>query len=253
MGAYSTPGSNFPFSNRPIKILGKNSDVDDTLEDLWEPGGTYVFPPAGGIQMRVVSTSANDTAAGTGSRQIELHYLDANYAEHDEHIILNGTTPVSTVATNIFRVLGCHSIAVGSGGVAAGNISIQNTAGTVTYGYISAGVNTMLQAIFTVPAGKKMYIFGWDGGSGTAAGGRWTEFLLRATAHDDEGTIEWLSGVFHIWDIKNIQDAQFNKPYALPIIFPEKVDIKISVRSDTSIANAICAAGIDTCLINANF
>jgi hypothetical protein len=38
---------------------------------LWS-NGTYSFPPAAGVQLSVVSTSANDTAAGTGVRQIVI-------------------------------------------------------------------------------------------------------------------------------------------------------------------------------------
>lgn len=236
-------------TGRPIKILGKNPDVDDAREDLWEIGGSYVFPAAG-IQMQVVSTSANDAAGGTGVRQIEIHYIEAiTFLEKDEIVTLNGVAPVTTLAINIYRVNGFHAIQVGSGGVAAGNISLQSVGGGVTYSRISIGLNNHLQAIYTVPDGFNLYVFAWHTGTGSTAGARWTEFILQMTAHDDEGAIEYLSGVFHIWDIIAGQDTSFDRKFSFPIKVPPKTDIKISVISDAAVSNAICSAGVDAVLI----
>lgn len=232
-------------TKRIIRIRGQNPDVDDVYEDCWEVGGNYVFPPAGGIQMRVVSTNANDTAAGTGVRQVEIHYLDANYIERDEEITLNGTTPVNTVATNILRLNSMHAIDVGSSGFAVGTINLQNTAGTVTYCRISPNKNTFLQAIYTVPKNKKLEVASFKTGSGSPAGGRYCEFLFRSTAHDDEGNIEHLDGVFHIWDITASQDNDLQTTYIHPMIFPEKTDVKVTVKSDAVIANAVATAYIE--------
>ena len=233
---------------RPVKVLGKNSDIDNVREDLIEWGGTYVFPTAGGIRMSIQSTSANDALAGTGVQRTELYYLDNGFVERDEEISLDGLNPVQTVASDILRVIGFHSIAAGTGAVADGTITCKNVAQTVTYSQITAGVNTALVGVFTVPKGYYYEIDGWDVGAGNPTGGRWAEFLLRATAHDDEGLIEYLSGVFHIWDLKASQDASFYKPFKYPIILPEKTDIKISASSDAANADASCCAMIDGAL-----
>lgn len=124
---YDIAKGNVP-NHRPIRIHGLNPDVDNVREDLIYGGGTYVFPPAA-AQMEVVSTNASDSLAGTGVQKIEIHWLDDLYVEYDEEIILNGATPVLTVATNILRINGMHSIQVGTGGVAAGDIIIRPVGG----------------------------------------------------------------------------------------------------------------------------
>lgn len=75
--------------------------------------------------MRFVSSSANDTLAGTGIQKIHIHYLDSNYVSHEEIVNMNGTTPANTVATDIFRINSMHATQVGSLEVSAGNISLQ--------------------------------------------------------------------------------------------------------------------------------
>jgi hypothetical protein len=81
---------------RPFRVIGTNPDIDNVREDIWEMGGTYVFPPAGGIQMRVVSSSASDTVGQVGAIKVHIHYLDAAGAEKSEKITMTGITPVNT-------------------------------------------------------------------------------------------------------------------------------------------------------------
>ena len=237
-------------TGRPIKILGRNTDVDDVREDLWELGGTYVFPPSGGIQISLSSTNINDNPTGSGVRQIEIRYLDNNYVERDLLLPTNGTNNVTSSITNLLRINGIHATEIGSSGSAIGNIDIKNIGGTITYARIPIGLNIFFNAIYTVPTGSHYYAFGWDVGSGTPAGGRWTEFLLRATAYDGTGIIEYKENIFHVWDIKVIQDTSFYKPFKFPIKFPEKTDIKISVISDSGTANASCAGMIEGILVS---
>lgn len=133
--------------------------------------------------MRIVSSSANDTLAGTGMRKVHIHYLDSNYVPHEEIVNLNGLTPVNTVATDIFRVNYMHSQEVGSLAVAAGNVSLQNIGGTVTYSVNQAGFNVARQAIYTVPDGVNGYISHWQASSGATTGTHFTQITLRATQH----------------------------------------------------------------------
>lgn len=157
-----------PFDpSRIVKILGRCSDVDNVLRDAWDgPTPVYVFPTVA-QQMQIVSTNANDTVAGTGLRRVRVYYLDTNYVEREEFINLNGTTPVLTVATNILRVNKVHAVAVGSNGLAVGTVSLQAVGGAVTYSAIPAGRNFARQAIYTVPAGKKLQILQWQTSSGS--------------------------------------------------------------------------------------
>lgn len=109
-----------------------------------------IIAPAG-VQLSFVSTSVNDAAGGTGIRSIHVHYLDANLINRDEQIVLNGTTPVLSVATNIRHVTCMHIETFGSGKAAAGNISASN--GGITYSYIPTGEVRCTSSIRRVPAG----------------------------------------------------------------------------------------------------
>ena len=63
----------------------------------------------------IVSTSPKDVyATGTGAQVVQLAYNDAAGAPHTENINLNGTTPVSAVGTNYFRLTGFTIIAAGA-------------------------------------------------------------------------------------------------------------------------------------------
>lgn len=87
-------------------IAGRAIAVGDVRVDLWEgPTGVYVFP-ATAQQMRLVSTSASDTLAGTGLQRVILHYLDNAYVERNEtHFCqtdIRGTTHDGVLYPGVF-------------------------------------------------------------------------------------------------------------------------------------------------------
>jgi hypothetical protein len=216
---------------------GRRINVNNVRTDIWGgPTDTYVFPAAGGIQMSVVSSSANDTLAGTGAQKVHIHYLDASYVKHEEVISTNGTTPVNTVATNILRINGLHVVQAGTGGTSAGNISLTSVGGATTYGYIEAGYNTARQAIYTIPAGKTGYIKHWQASSGTASGAHFTEFSLRTTSHYG---VLW-NGVFIASDSVGTLNNNAVMTFPIPIEVPATADVKVTAISDSGAANAIC-------------
>ncbi len=220
-----------------MRALGHNPDISTAEEDLWEKGGIYVYPTAG-MGMEVVSTgtdAADDDGAplGTGIQQVEIHYLDDTWTPQTETLVMNGTTPVPTIATDIFRIQGFHAILVGSGGSCAGatGIDLRHLDDTPVYGHIANGDNSELQAIWTVPLGQTVFITDWDISSAGTTANRWSRFLLRATANEDE----YDAGVFHDKDISIVSAGSHNIPFTLPIKIPAKSDIKISVLASGSV------------------
>lgn len=214
-------------------------NVQNTPQDLWDgPTAQYVFPTVG-QQMRVVSSSANDAAAGTGAQTVYIHYLDGNYKEQLEIVTLNGVTPVLTVATNILRINGMHVGRVGSGGVSAGNISLTNTGNTITYGFITAGYNTAHQAIFTIPAGYTGYASHFQASSGST-GTHFCQINFRATCH--AGVL--LPGVFLSQDTISGQNTGYAVNYPTPIVIPAMTDIKVSAVADAVNANVTAVAAL---------
>lgn len=231
-------------NSQPTRSLGwtfgRNTLVQNVRCDLWEgPTCTYVFP-ASPIQMQVVSTSANDAAAGTGVRTVYIHYLDTNYNEQTEIVTLNGLTPVNTVATNILRINSFHAGSVGSGAAAAGTITLKNTAATVTYAQISAGYNTCRQAIYTVPAGKYGYISHWQAASGTTTGVHYTQVSVVATSH--AGVL--LPGVFLVVDETGVMNGPSEINLPIPIRIAPMSDVKMTAISDAANANAVVNGAI---------
>ena len=223
-----------------IRRFGKNPDIDDVIEDVWELGGTYVYPADAGIQMQVQSSSANDTAAGTGARTVDIAYLDAALVEQELTLTLNGVTPVTTGAiVNIRRINQFHVMTAGTNGVAAGNITLTNIGATVTYSRISTGWNTSLQALYTVPAGKVLFITEWNGGAGSTAGGRYAELYLRAKSTEAEEAVT----IFHVRDLQQAQDGNFSYAFSAPIKILGGSDVKISTVSDSGTANAVVVGG----------
>lgn len=222
-------------------VIGYSPAVNNARVDVTNIGNAtsvaYVFP-ASAIQMAVVSSSANDAAAGTGIRTIRIHYLDTNYAVQYEDVTLNGTTPVNTVATNILRVNGIHALTVGSTGLAVGNVSLTSVGGATTYALIYASATTSRNCVFTIPANKTGYLTHFNVTEGTAAGTHYTRFTLAATCHDNV----LLSGVFIAQDELAALNGAASIAYDIPITLPAKTDIKVSAVSDSGAANAMCTA-----------
>ena len=137
-----------------------------TGEDVWrgtDAGGPVVqpLPLDAGEQMSVVSSSANDAAAGTGIQKVEVHYLDETGAAGSEIVTLNGTTPVNLAYATVRYVQSMHATEVGSNGVAAGHVSIYKTSGAIAtdlYNLIAANGNASLVPSRMVPLGKTLYL-----------------------------------------------------------------------------------------------
>lgn len=226
-----------------IRVVGRNPDVDDTREDVWPVGGTYVFPSDSGERMRVVSTSASDTLLGTGVRTVDIHYLDNNGDQQVETVNMNGLSEVLTSAVNIRRVNDFHTKTAGSSSSAVGEISLTNLAGTTTYSYIEPTDNRARQAVFTVPRGKIALINDvWAGGN--SEGGmlsNFTEAYLRATC-DVDGR-ELLPGIFNFkWGVI-VASQTAGGLLASPVIMPALCDVKISTVSRAQTSNVRVVAG----------
>jgi len=166
----------------------------------------------------------DDSAGDTGVKVVEVHGLDGNYDEQSEFVQLNGTTEVAT-ANSYYRINNIHSMMVGSGGVAAGDIDIRHTSDTPIYARLAANGNMSQTGIFTVPNGKTGYIKRWSAGS---AGDNDVEILLRATCDWDNRKLT--KGVFQFQDNVLLENNSTEIIFDEPLVFPEGCDIKISAR-----------------------
>lgn len=151
--------------------------------------GTTYTEPTVGAQRSVKSGSANDTAAGTGIRSVRIVYYtlaaDGTIAgPFSEIVALNGVTAVPTVNTNICLIDRVEAVTVGSGGVAAGIITLAtDNAGTGAICTIAAGERRTYMAHAYVPNGRRLNITDVTLDSGEVATVE-TRFDLRALGYN---------------------------------------------------------------------
>lgn len=184
-------------------VLGRRAGFTSTsaLNDIKEFDNSVALSPTltNAEPLEVVSSNANDTAAGTGARTVKITYIDSNYAiVTSDEITLNGTSNVA-LAFTAYEILWMEVITVGSGGVAAGNIRVRNSSDhTTEYEQVSAGGNRSLSSRFMVPDGYKGYLVSWDGHAVNTAN---QDMRLRAlvNAHDRS-----LSTALHFQDLMYI-------------------------------------------------
>lgn len=132
--------------------IGFNGSVATTG---WITVQNAVVVEPGGVQARVLSTSANDSTIGTGIQKVRIRYFDTNWTLNDEIVTMNGTTAVNTVATNIIRIESFEAFQIGTPlGGSAGIIKLQNLAGNQLFAQIDVGGNQFLRAQHTVSPGK---------------------------------------------------------------------------------------------------
>ena len=157
----------------------RTAAADESNRVIW-PNGIFSLPDAAGVQMSIASTSGSDTAAGTGVRSIEIHYLDVDLIEQSEIVTMNGITPVPILATDVRFINDMHVHTYGTSPNAIGTISATN--GGVTYSIISLGDNKCTSSARMIPASKSGYVAGAIGGavSGTSD----AEVVIRLVASE---------------------------------------------------------------------
>jgi hypothetical protein len=197
---------------------------------------SYTFP-ASAMSMSIVSTSAFDGGTSAGIQSVRIYYLDAAYAEATVNVTLAGTTSVNVGVGNIFRINNVRATAVGSTSSAAGNISIKNQAGSQTYGWISAGHTRQRQLVYTVPAGKTLYVTSYRFSCVSGAKQAQVLFTNRATFDDKAGTV-LPANFFMPFNEVILQDSSINVDLSPPTKLPATTDLKVSVKGDQAGAMA---------------
>ena len=217
---------------------GYNMDVDDTEEDIWMVGGTYVWPVAA-QRMEVVSDSIADDVGSTGITSVRIGYLDTNYIARSEVLALDGTTPVLTVATNILRVNTFRADTVGTGGKAAGNIDIRHIDNTPIYSRIAKGYTRARNTAYCVPEGYDAFITQITYASNAPAAGHYARFTLRS---DYDGLDDVVNGVFFPFSEIVVGENTFTITYAIPMRFPERSRLIVSAIGEAANVNIVCAS-----------
>lgn len=220
---FKIPG--FTFVVQPGEILTSGT----SLTTIWSPGGIRPYPAAATI-MKVSSTSANDTGAGSGARTVRIVGLDSTWKIQDEIITLNGQTGVNTTKEYL-RILKMFIATAGATGWNEGDVYI----GT---GAITAGVpavihdmangttgdhgNVSLTAAFSVPKGYRLHI-------------------LSIAFSSDKGTdirgsvyVRVVGDLFRAACKAFTYQNSFLKEFTAHAVFPEQWDVELRAIAGTS-------------------
>lgn len=127
--------------------------------------GTYQTPTTAQA-LEVVSSSANDTAAGTGAQQVTIIGLDSNWGEVEVEVEMNGTTAVA-LGTNLIRVYRWYvsrsgTYATETAGSHAGTLTLRASGGGTTWDTMPVSPFAIGQSqigVYTVPDGYTARLF----------------------------------------------------------------------------------------------
>ena len=183
-----------------------------------------------------------DVSAHTGVMVAEIRYLDASYVEGRELVIINGTSAVTTVNTDIFKINRVLIDVAGSTHATVGAVSVTVVGGATVYSVISIGRTMARTSLYTVAAGKDLYITSVNFSMGYST--NQTEYA-RMTLESNQ--FDRLSGGFrnNSLYIPSVEIIVSNSSSLVNLRIPrrirEKVSIKVNVDSTIAAAEAMVA------------
>lgn len=176
-------------------------------------------------QRSLASSSANDTAAGTGARTVRLVYFDASLnGPFEEIVTLNGTSRVATAGSNVCFIQCMEVLTAGNTGSNVGTVSIfTQVAGGSAFGSIAATDNRTYWAHHYVPTGMTAFIVELRSVSSSAVVGNHTLRVhnpVTGTAiQNPMGTIRFGTPTMTNW-------------FAVPFIVPGPALVALFVRPE---------------------
>jgi len=224
-----------------IHKFGYNPSIGAADETVWSEGGLYVYPTSAST-MYISSSSAADTAAGTGARTATVYGLDADFEQISVTVSLNGQTGVQlNGALNWYRVNRIVVNTAGSGGANAGVLYVGTEATpsggvpTNKYATVAIGDNQTLMCLWTVPVGYTAYLHQKDVSASSSAG----KFAIFTLVTRPDG------GVFNVKDRVTLANNSTSIPYWNPIVLTEKTDIEVRAIADSVGGTITASATLD--------
>lgn len=205
----------------PLFKYGYNPLIINVQETIWDVGGVYAYP-ASAVAMTVTSASGATDSGVTGV----VFGLDTNYNEVSEAFTLNASGTYTTTQTflRVYRAYITGSTAP------AGNIDVAN--GGTTYARITAGENQTLMAVYTVPAGKTLYVTRGIATHGTDTAGAY--MTIRFKVRDQGSVLRTAAKV-------DLVGGTIDFPFDYPLKINEKSDVEVTAICSKNQNNAVAA------------
>ena len=219
-------------------LCGARANVGGSFGDLWERSANMVYPtqPTGAT---INSSSASDTAAGTGAQRVRVVGWNQAWELEDDEIDLAGTSPVTTVK-KFWRIHSSRVVRVGSGGNNAGQIDVKIDSQFASV--IAITDNRSLGAHFTIPprrSGVLLNVFA----TGALGGGQIDFGAARLYARFD------ISGpLFPLVEVQLVGPSGL--PQVVPrLVLPGPADLVLRVFGSGAGSSKRMSGGFDVLLL----
>lgn len=204
-----------------VFVEGANAVVGTSFEIIGAESTTYTFPQAAETIRIKAGGDANDTAAGTGCRNILVAGLDASWAEQTDTIVTAGASASSATTNTYIRINDITCVTTGTYHSSNTDIiTVENTSTNSVMSIMPADEGRQDQAIYSVPAGKTAYIREIEievSDSNTAT----VQGYLVVGADDVTAPFNSHTIFKHLLDFKGVE----SETLSVPIMVPEKSDI----------------------------
>ena len=221
----------------PWSKIGYNDNIGTSQETMWSYSSEYVWITTPG-QVEVLSSDANDTAAGTGARTVRVDYLKSDYTEGTVDLTLNGITTVPSGASHadIFRINSFRVMTTGTNNAPVGNLTLRQATGGLYVSYIRAGKTRARSCFYTVPHGKTLFITSI---AFSAVGTKYLIFTTHANWDSASGTL-LPTNLFWPYSEVALLNSSYTKFLEMPTKLGQHADLKVSVVAEAAGSLGTC-------------
>lgn len=212
----------------------RNVDVATVPQDVWGGGGLFPYQSAA-VALEAISSSANDTAAGTGARTVVVSGLDSNWNSVTAVITLAGTGASAATAQTFLRVNAFRALTCGSGETNVGDITLRVAGAGATQAFMRAGDGQCLRSVLSVPAGFTGLLLDAFVAIIRPGGNEFCEVQLKARTLPGP----WVTR--NVFSVHSGGQSTFNIAPRVLGSLPEKSDVRFTVTqvsADNTDANA---------------
>lgn len=190
-----------------VKIVEANSTM-----------GMFFAASAATSTFVVTSSSANDTAAGTGVRTIAIVYIGRDGMRYRTTATMNGVANVTVnLAVPAVGVEQVYETSAGSTGAAAGTITVKNTGSVTTMGQIAAGNTNVVTTEQLIQTNKTLYLCGIRASAQTTAARIAVNYYSYDYTTGSTTGAQQLDGERFRVAVANVVYIPFNPPVAFSV------------------------------------